>query len=131
MATTNSEGTIALWNLNERLLIGQKIRAHVDKIQSVFFLLGQSNMVTCGSDNKIVRWYMENEISLPVVGKSIEGHNGEVVLQLFSFQLRVFRSLQSSFRPTLQLFRQALMAMFDSSTFIVETKSDSWALRVK
>jgi U3 small nucleolar RNA-associated protein 21 len=78
MATTNSEGTIALWNLNERLLIGQKVAAHSGKIYSVFFLLGQPNMITCGEDNKIARWFMETEISLPVPSKVIEGHKGEV-----------------------------------------------------
>lgn len=78
MATTNSEGTIALWNLNERILIGQKIAAHEGEIKSAFFLLGQPNMITCGSDNKMIRWFMETEISLPIVSKPIEGHNGEV-----------------------------------------------------
>jgi U3 small nucleolar RNA-associated protein 21 len=78
LATTNSEGTIALWNLNERVLIGQKVGAHAGKIQSVFFLLGQPNMVTCGSDNKMARWFMETEISMPVASKLIEGHNGEI-----------------------------------------------------
>lgn len=79
MATTNSEGTVALWNLNERLLIGQKVAAHSGKIHSVFFLLGQPNMITCGEDNKIARWFMETEISLPVPSKVIEGHRGEVI----------------------------------------------------
>lgn len=36
-------------------------------------------MITCGEDNKIARWFMETELSLPIPGKLIEGHVGEVV----------------------------------------------------
>ncbi|KAI6176244.1 hypothetical protein M3Y97_00777500 [Aphelenchoides bicaudatus] len=92
MATTNSAGTIALWNLNERLLIGQKIAAHSGKIHSVFFLLGQPNMITCGEDNKIARWFMETEIALPVPSKIIEGHKGEVTAIKFATDTSILSS---------------------------------------
>lgn len=87
MASTNSEGTIVLWDLIERQLIGQEMLAHSGKIYSAFFLLGQPNMITCGGDNKIARWFMETVISLPVVSKSIEGHNGEVTAIKFSTEI--------------------------------------------
>jgi len=41
-------------------------------------------MITCGEDNKMARWYMETEISLPIINKQIEGHNGEVTAIKFS-----------------------------------------------
>ncbi|KAI6199328.1 hypothetical protein M3Y96_00615200 [Aphelenchoides besseyi] len=83
MMSTNMEGTITLWNLKEQTLIGQLIKAHNKRIYSAFFLLGQPNMITCGGDNRMVNWFMETEVSMPVQQKVIEGHDGEVTALKF------------------------------------------------
>ncbi|KAI6229985.1 WD repeat-containing protein 36 [Aphelenchoides fujianensis] len=83
MVSTNAEGTITLWNLKEQSLVGQVVNAHSKAIYSAFFLLGQPNLITCGGDNRMVRWYMETEVSLPQMHKSIEGHDGEATALKF------------------------------------------------
>lgn len=78
LASSNSEGTIAIWDLKEQKLVGQKTNAHQNRILTLEFLLGSPFLVTGAEDNRIVVWFMETENSLPIPRKIIEGHSDAV-----------------------------------------------------
>uniref|UniRef100_A0A914ME02 Small-subunit processome Utp21 domain-containing protein n=1 Tax=Meloidogyne incognita TaxID=6306 RepID=A0A914ME02_MELIC len=75
LASANSEGSIAIWDLNERILIGQLTQAHQSSITWLNFLLGQAYLLSAGEDNKIVKWVFRNENSLPEVQNCLQGHS--------------------------------------------------------
>lgn len=74
MLTGNSEGSIAVWNLNEQMLIGQKTGAHSGPVVSMHSMLGQPYVLTSGTDNRMVKWILKNELALPEVHTELEGH---------------------------------------------------------
>ncbi|CAD5218326.1 unnamed protein product [Bursaphelenchus okinawaensis] len=78
LVSSNAEGTVALWDLKEQKLVGQKVRAHDDKIITLVYLLGSPFLLTGGIDNKIVIWFSETEQSLPIPRKILEGHSAPV-----------------------------------------------------
>ncbi|KAL7072309.1 hypothetical protein ACQ4LE_008436 [Meloidogyne hapla] len=75
LASANSEGSIAIWDLNERILLGQLTQAHQSSITWLNFLLGQSFLLSAGEDNKLVKWVFRNENSLPEVQNCLQGHS--------------------------------------------------------
>jgi U3 small nucleolar RNA-associated protein 21 len=84
LASANSEGAISVWNLDERILIGQLSQAHKGPIIWLHFLLGQPLLLSSGEDNKIVKWFFRNENSLPEVNTVLEGHSAPVwITELF------------------------------------------------
>ncbi|CAD5225214.1 unnamed protein product [Bursaphelenchus xylophilus] len=78
LTSSNADGTIALWDLKEQKLVGQKIRAHDNKINTMVYILGSPFLLTGGIDNKIVIWFSETEQSLPIPRKIVEGHSAPV-----------------------------------------------------
>lgn len=73
MATANENGEVALWNLDEQILIGQKTDMHEGKITFMCFAIGKPNLYTAGVDNKLSKWILRNENSMPELVKCIEG----------------------------------------------------------
>lgn len=73
MATANENGEVALWNLEEEILIGLKTNMHLGTITFMCFAVGHPNLYTAGIDNKISKWVLRNENSMPELVKSIEG----------------------------------------------------------
>lgn len=80
MATSNVDGAVALWDLEKRILIGQKIEMHNGPITSMNFAYGSPYLYTSGTDNKVVKWVLTNECSLPEVVKAIEGPAKPVII---------------------------------------------------
>lgn len=74
MLSANSEGSIAVWDLNEQMLIGQKPNAHSGPVVSMHCMLGQPFVITSGTDNRMVKWVLKNELALPEVHTELEGH---------------------------------------------------------
>lgn len=79
----SSEGSIAVWDLNERILVGQKTDMHRGPITSLVFLLGQAFVVSSGDDNRIVKWVLKDENSLPEQRQVLEGPSEPV--KMFHF----------------------------------------------
>lgn len=73
MISGNSEGSIAVWDLNRRILVGQKTDAHKGPIVSLNFFLGEANFVSSGTDNRLVKWILKDENALPEEVKTLEG----------------------------------------------------------
>ena len=79
LASANTEGSIAVWDLNEKMLIGQLPEAHKGPITWIHFMLGQPFLLSAGEDNKIVKWFFRNPNSLPEVNKVLQGHSAPVI----------------------------------------------------
>lgn len=74
MFSANSDGSIAVWDLNTQALVGQKVGAHSGSITSLYGLPGVSFLISTGVDNRMVKWTLENEQSLPERHTELEGH---------------------------------------------------------
>lgn len=83
LASANSEGSIAIWDLNERILIGQLPEAHKSTVTWIHFILGQPFLLSAGEDNKIVKWFFRNANSLPEVNNILQGHSAPVKFYYF------------------------------------------------
>uniref|UniRef100_A0A915E894 Small-subunit processome Utp21 domain-containing protein n=1 Tax=Ditylenchus dipsaci TaxID=166011 RepID=A0A915E894_9BILA len=73
LVTGNSDGSLAVWDLNEKILIGQKTDVHQGPVVSLCFLVGQSFVISSGQDNRLVKWVIKDEYSLPELRKVLEG----------------------------------------------------------
>uniref|UniRef100_A0A914Y3L1 Small-subunit processome Utp21 domain-containing protein n=1 Tax=Panagrolaimus superbus TaxID=310955 RepID=A0A914Y3L1_9BILA len=78
MATANSEGSIALWDLNEQILIGQRSNVHSGPITSLYFIKGMPYLISAGVDNRMIKWSVEEEQSLPTINTELAGHSAPV-----------------------------------------------------
>jgi U3 small nucleolar RNA-associated protein 21 len=78
MATANSEGSIALWDLNEQILIGQRPNVHSGPITSLYFIKGMPYLISAGVDNRMIKWSVEEEQSLPIINTELAGHSAPV-----------------------------------------------------
>lgn len=104
MATANASGAVAFWNLEEQILIGQKTDMHSGRITSMNFAIGTSNLYTTGVDNKISKWILRNENSMPELVKAIEGPTEPVII-LFKYLLLQFKvTAVAFFGPNSLLF---------------------------
>lgn len=78
MVTGNSEGSIAIWNLDEQMLLGQRPYAHTGPITALYFVKGSPYMISAGVDNRMIKWAVEEEQSLPTINTELSGHSAPV-----------------------------------------------------
>lgn len=78
MATASSEGNIAVWDLEEKILIGQKVDVHKGRIHGLYFIRGLPFLISSGDDNRMVKWVLEEEQTLPTLHTELAGHSGPV-----------------------------------------------------
>lgn len=76
----SSDGSIAVWDLDKKLLVGLKLGAHNGPIVSLNFLVGESFFISSSTDNKLIKWILKDEHSLPEEIKTIEGPSESVNL---------------------------------------------------
>lgn len=75
MATANSMGVIALWDL-EKSRIQHVVRsAHAGSIPSIQFLNGQPLLLSTGTDNAIKEWLFDSSDGVPRLLRSRSGHH--------------------------------------------------------
>lgn len=75
MATANSNGDVALWDLNERRLIHLMTGCHDAEIHTCFFYHGSTILLTASADNSIKQWVFDSGDGTPRLLKSRSGHH--------------------------------------------------------
>lgn len=83
MVSGSSTGSIALWDLNKKILIGQIPDAHDDCITSSYFLASEPLMVTTGADNAMKTWIFDMGDGMPRQLILLEGHSKPVTTVVF------------------------------------------------
>lgn len=73
MATANMNGTVALWDLNEKSLV-HILHAHDGPIHTCYFFHGLAILVTASADNSIKQWIFDSADQTPRLLKSRSGH---------------------------------------------------------
>lgn len=74
--TTSSEcGTVAIWDLNKRCLVGEIPAAHRSSITKIKFLAGEPVMVSAGTDNTLKTWIYDTGDRMPRQLVLLEGHS--------------------------------------------------------
>ncbi|KAJ1802997.1 rRNA-processing protein utp21, partial [Coemansia sp. RSA 2598] len=74
MATANSEGDVALWDLNNKRLLHVLQGAHDSNIPAIDFLSGQPLLVTSSADNSIKEWLFDGQDGVPRLLRQRSGH---------------------------------------------------------
>uniref|UniRef100_A0A7E4UZN6 Utp21 domain-containing protein n=1 Tax=Panagrellus redivivus TaxID=6233 RepID=A0A7E4UZN6_PANRE len=125
MATANSEGDIAIWDLEEKILVGQKVGVHEGRITSLYFLRGLSFLISSGVDNKMINWALEEEQCLPVVHTEIAGHGeGVTSLAFFDENALISTSLDGYVR-SYNLIRDDVMQNFGKAREVKKSELSS------
>ncbi|ORY77711.1 hypothetical protein BCR37DRAFT_350722 [Protomyces lactucae-debilis] len=75
MATANTEGSIALWNLEKGRIQHVQRMAHGAAITSMQFLNGQPILATAGADNALRQWIFESLDGVPRILRERSGHH--------------------------------------------------------
>uniref|UniRef100_A0A1I7YX49 Utp21 domain-containing protein n=1 Tax=Steinernema glaseri TaxID=37863 RepID=A0A1I7YX49_9BILA len=89
MLTGNSSGCISVWSLDEKRLLGQLREAHRGRITSLHTLSGEPYCISTGSDNRIVNWVFQAEMSMPEIHTVAEGHSDQINCVKFYNELRI------------------------------------------
>ncbi|KAJ2765213.1 rRNA-processing protein utp21, partial [Coemansia linderi] len=74
MATSNAEGDVALWDLNNKRLLHVLQGAHDSTIPSIEFLAGQPLLLTSSADNSIKEWLFDGQDGVPRLLRHRSGH---------------------------------------------------------
>ncbi|KAJ1645421.1 rRNA-processing protein utp21, partial [Coemansia asiatica] len=74
MATANSEGDVALWDLNKKRLLHVLQGAHDSNIPSLDFLTSQPLLITSSADNSIKEWLFDGQDGVPRLLRQRSGH---------------------------------------------------------
>lgn len=72
--------------MDRQILVGQKADAHNGPIVSLNFLIGEAFFISSGTDNRLIKWILKDELALPEEVKTIEGPSAPVS---FNLQKRV------------------------------------------
>uniref|UniRef100_F1KV81 WD repeat-containing protein 36 n=1 Tax=Ascaris suum TaxID=6253 RepID=F1KV81_ASCSU len=75
MISAGDTGMMAIWDLNERRLIGQLPSAHHGSITALYFLAGEPLMVSSGADNTLKTWIFDMGDGMPRQLVILEGHS--------------------------------------------------------
>jgi U3 small nucleolar RNA-associated protein 21 len=74
MATSNSSGNIAVWDLSSKRLVHQIMNAHDGYISSIHFIPGQPILISSGADNMIKQYIFDSLDGIPRLLKHRSGH---------------------------------------------------------
>ncbi|KAJ2450150.1 rRNA-processing protein utp21 [Coemansia sp. RSA 2424] len=74
MATSNAEGDVAMWDLNNKRLLHVLQGAHDSTIPSIEFLAGQPLLLTSSADNSIKEWLFDGQEGVPRLLRHRSGH---------------------------------------------------------
>ncbi|VDM39838.1 unnamed protein product [Toxocara canis] len=75
MISAGENGMLAVWDLNERRLMGQMPSAHQRSITALYFLVGEPLMVSSGTDNTLKTWIFDMGDGMPRQLVVLEGHS--------------------------------------------------------
>ena len=74
MASSNSQGDLALWDLESRRLFHLERNAHDGTIHSCYFYPNQPLLITASTDNSLKIWIFDSLDGVPRLLKSRVGH---------------------------------------------------------
>ncbi|KAI8323790.1 YVTN repeat-like/Quino protein amine dehydrogenase [Martensiomyces pterosporus] len=74
MASSNAEGDVALWDLNNKRLIHVMQGAHDGVIPAIDFLAGQPLLLTSSADNSVKEWLFDGQDGVPRLLRQRSGH---------------------------------------------------------
>ncbi len=75
MASANSTGDIAMWDLEKGKVLHVLRSAHTANIPSIHFLNGQPLLLSAGVDNSIKEWIFDSLDGIPRLLRSRSGHH--------------------------------------------------------
>ncbi|VDM96335.1 unnamed protein product [Thelazia callipaeda] len=83
MTTASENGTLAVWDLNKRTLLGQLSDAHRGSITGIHYISGESLMISAGVDNSLKTWISDMSDGMPRLLVLLEGHSEPVTAVKF------------------------------------------------
>lgn len=75
MTTASENGTLAIWNLNKRSLLGQLSDAHRGSITGIYYVNGEPLMISAGVDNTLKTWINDMGDGMPRQLVLLDGHH--------------------------------------------------------
>lgn len=83
MTTASENGTLAVWNLNKRSLLGQLPDAHNGCITGIYYINGEPLMVSAGIDNTLKTWINDMGDGMPRQLVLLDGHQKPITAVKF------------------------------------------------
>uniref|UniRef100_A0A8R1TR68 Small-subunit processome Utp21 domain-containing protein n=1 Tax=Onchocerca volvulus TaxID=6282 RepID=A0A8R1TR68_ONCVO len=83
MTTASENGTLAIWNLNKRSLLGQLPNAHHGSITGIYYVNGEPLMVSAGTDNALKTWINDMGDGMPRQLVLLDGHHKPITAVKF------------------------------------------------
>ncbi|VBB26808.1 unnamed protein product [Acanthocheilonema viteae] len=83
MTTASENGTLAVWNLNKRSLLGQLPDAHYGSITGIYYINGEPLMISAGVDNTLKTWINDMGDGMPRQLVLLEGHHKPITAVKF------------------------------------------------
>ncbi|EFO24634.1 hypothetical protein LOAG_03853 [Loa loa] len=83
MTTASENGTLAIWNLNKRSLVGQLPDAHRGSITGIYYINGEPLMISAGVDNTLKTWINDMGDGMPRQLVLRDGHQKPVTAAKF------------------------------------------------
>lgn len=109
MATANSEGSLAIWNLDDQMLIGQRPNAHSGRITALYFVKGMPYLISAGVDNRMIKWAVEEEQSLPTINTELAGHSAPASSLAFFGENSLVSASEDGFVRGFNIIRDDIM----------------------
>ncbi|VDK69257.1 unnamed protein product [Litomosoides sigmodontis] len=83
MTTASETGTLAIWDLNKRSLLGQLPDAHLGSITGIYYVNGEPLMVSVGVDNTLKTWINDMGDGMPRQLVLLDGHSEPITAVKF------------------------------------------------
>uniref|UniRef100_A0AAF5PLA3 Small-subunit processome Utp21 domain-containing protein n=3 Tax=Wuchereria bancrofti TaxID=6293 RepID=A0AAF5PLA3_WUCBA len=99
MTTASENGTLAIWNLNKRSLLGQLSDAHCGSITGIYYVNEEPLMISAGVDNTLKTWINDMGDGMPRQLVLLDGHHKPVTaIKFIDNEIILSSSLDGSVR---------------------------------
>ncbi|KAK6112678.1 Utp21 specific WD40 associated putative domain family protein [Brugia pahangi] len=99
MTTASENGTLAVWDLNKRSLLGQLPDAHCGSITGIYYVNGEPLMISAGVDNTLKTWINDMGDGMPRQLVLLDGHHKPVTaIKFVDNEIILSSSLDGSVR---------------------------------
>ncbi|KAM3728305.1 ATP-binding cassette sub-family F member [Dirofilaria immitis] len=99
MTTASESGTLAIWSLNKRSLLGQLPNAHQGSITGIYYVNDEPLMVSAGTDNTLKTWINDMGDGMPRQLVLLDGHHKPITaVKFINNEIILTSSLDGSIR---------------------------------
>nr|CDP94484.1 Bm13865, isoform b [Brugia malayi] len=122
MTTASENGTLAIWDLNKRSLLGQLPDAHCGSITGIYYVSGEPLMISAGVDNTLKTWINDMGDGMPRQLVLLDGHHKPVTaIKFVDNEIILSSSLDGSVRA-LSVLRDTYRQKLGNAGIIIKLK---------